>query len=244
MQPPVLSKDLALFLDFDGTLVNLAPTPNSIVVPEGLASVLDGLLCHLDGALAVISGRALGDVFDYLQPYKGPGAGSHGLEMRMADGQLVEPEAGIGVVAQAILAEVQAFADKNSSLIAEHKSWSASLHYRNAPELEAACAAVMHKAVAGHAGWEVIHGKMVFEARPVAVSKGTAVEAFMTQKPFAGRVPVFVGDDRTDEDGMRAAMALGGYGIKVGTGETVAAYRLDDPEAVMAYLTKYMEQGG
>jgi trehalose 6-phosphate phosphatase len=244
MQPPALNENLALFLDFDGTLVNLAPTPDSIVVPEGLASVLERLLRRQGGAVAIVSGRALNDVFGYLQPYMGPGAGSHGLELRMADGHMVEPEPGVGSVAQAILAQAQELAKTNSSLIAEQKAWSASLHYRNAPELEAECAAVMHKAVAAHEGWEVIHGKMVFEARPMDVTKGTAVEAMMAQPPFAGRVPVFIGDDRTDEDGMRAAMALGGYGIKVGTGESVADYRLDDPEAVIAYLENYVEQGG
>lgn len=241
MRPPGLSQDLALFLDFDGTLVEIAPTPDAVVVPDGLPDLLGALNARLDGALAIVSGRELGDVFSFLQPYKGPGAGSHGLEMRLADGRLAEPAAGIGAIAQEIMRALQPLATQYSGLILEQKSWSASLHFRSAPELEAQCAAAMEAAVEPHDGWEVIYGKMVVEARPAAVSKANAVDTFMGEKPFAGRVPVFVGDDRTDEDGMRAAIALGGYGVKVGMGETVATYGLSDPDAVLIYLRGLLE---
>lgn len=236
MQPPNLTPDIALFLDFDGTLVPIAPTPDSIIVPNRLPALLGNVLNRLGGALAIVSGRELSDVFGHLAPYNGPGAGSHGLEMRLADGQLIEPDADVSAVARQILSELKKLAVQYPALIAEEKSWSASIHYRNAPELEAMCVKVMNDAVSQHVGWEVTRGKMVAEARPSGVSKATAVATLMQQLSFEGRVPIFIGDDVTDEDGMRAATELGGYGIKVGSGESVARYRLDEPKDVLDFL--------
>lgn len=236
MLPPKLSSEIALFLDFDGTLVPIAPTPDGIIVPQGTPAVLKDVLEYLSGALAIVSGRGLEEVFNYLKPYNGPGAGSHGLEIRLADSQMVEPDAGVSAVAADIRQSLRGLVAAHPGLIAEEKPWSAALHFRNNPELEALCVATMEQAVAQHPGWELTRGKMVLEARPEGISKASAVTAMMQQRPFAGRVPVFIGDDVTDEDGMRAATELGGYGIKVGPGESVARYRLESPEAVFKYL--------
>lgn len=234
--PPAISGDLALFVDFDGTLVEMASTPDAVHVPDGLCEALAGVSVYLGGALAVVSGRMLADVDRYLAPLVLPGSGSHGIERRRGDGTVVTPDAAVRETAAAIMAGVRARLGDQPGLIYEKKEWSASLHYRGAPERESACIAAMRAVVAEHPGWEVIEGKMVVEGRLGSVSKASAVEEFMRESPFAGRVPIFIGDDVTDEDGMRAAEALGGYGIKVGSGDTVARYRLGGPQDVLEYL--------
>jgi trehalose 6-phosphate phosphatase len=214
----------------------MAPTPDAVRVPEGLAEALARASTFLGGALAVVSGRMLGNVDDYLDPLVLPGSGNHGIERRRADGRVIVPDQSVRETAAAIMNSVRQRLGRHPGLIFEGKVWSASLHYRGAPERAADCIAAMRAAVAQHPGWEVIEGKMVVEGRLASVSKASAVEAFMAEPPFAGRRPVFMGDDATDEDGMRAATALGGYGIKVGDGETVARYRLGRPKDVLVYL--------
>ncbi len=236
MTPPKLTPDLALFLDFDGTLVEIAPTPDGVEVPEGLREALVSVRDRLDGALAVVSGRMLDDVGGYLKPLVLPGSGSHGVERRLGDGRIILPDATIEQVAREIGDRLRAQWAERDGVIVEEKRYSAALHYRGAPEVGPDCLISMQEAVARHKGWEVIEGKMVIEGRPEGISKADAVRAFMQEPPFAGRTPVFVGDDRTDEDGMRAAMDLGGFGIKVGEGESVAAYRLSSPRHVKAWL--------
>lgn len=236
MTPPKLTPDLALFLDFDGTLVDIAPTPDGVKVPYGLREALSAVHDRLDGALAVVSGRMLEDVGSYLKPLVLPGSGSHGVERRLGDGRVILPEPDIEQVAREIGDRLRAQWAGRDGVIVEEKHYSAALHYRGAPDLGPDCLRSMQEAIAGHRGWEVIEGKMVIEGRPEGISKADAVRAFMAEPPFAGRMPVFVGDDRTDEDGMRAAIELGGFGIKVGDGDSVAAYRLSSPQQVKAWL--------
>lgn len=236
MKPPALTSDLALFLDFDGTLVEIAPSPDAIVVPKGLAGILAETARFLDGALAIVSGRPLDDVTAHLSPLVVPGSGSHGVERRLADGTTAAPDPEISRAAAEINAGVQREIGTRPGLLFEDKPWSAALHYRGAPGLEQAAIAAMRNVVSTYPGWEVIVGKMIVEARFAGFSKASAVNDFMQETPFSGRMPVFIGDDRTDEDGMRAAEALGGYGIKVGAGDSVARYRLNDPQDVWNYL--------
>ncbi len=236
MIPPRLTSDLALFLDFDGTLVEIAPTPDSVVVPDHLPGILAETADALGGALAIVSGRTLDDVTRYLHPLVAPGSGSHGVERRRADGSIAAPDPEIGRVAAEIIAGVAAKIGTQPGLLFEDKPWSAALHYRGAPALEAECIAVMQRVVAAYPGWEVIIGKMIVEARFAGFSKASAVDAFMQEAPFKGRVPVFIGDDRTDEDGMQAAEKHGGYGIKIGEGSSIARYRLTNPQDVWNYL--------
>jgi trehalose 6-phosphate phosphatase len=232
-QPPRLTADAALFLDFDGTLVALAGTPEAVEVPPVLIPLLRDLHEVLGGALAVVSGRPIGALDGFLAPLRLPAAGEHGMQRRDAEGCWHEQPA-------PDLASVFVAADElaraHAGLRVERKRAAVALHYRQAPALEAACRDVMRQAVAGRADLELMHGKCVFEVKPAGVGKGGAIDAFMREPPFAGRAPVFAGDDTTDESGFAAVQARGGVAIKVGAGPSVARWRLASPRAVLDWL--------
>lgn len=225
----------AIFTDFDGTLVELAETPDAILVPEDLASQIIEAARLVDGALAVISGRELADLERYL-PEGIAVAGGHGTERRRADGSRISPADGLKEIAAGIASHLQDFVAQHPGLLLEHKNSSVALHYRQAPDLADQCSAAMEAAIAAVPGFEMLAGKMVVEARPAATGKADAIRAFMQEAPFTGRVPVFLGDDVTDEDGFRAAQEMGGVGIKIGEGQTLARVRTPDVESARAII--------
>jgi trehalose 6-phosphate phosphatase len=226
---------LAVFTDFDGTLVEIAPVPDAVDVPPELAHDIEQARASFDGAMAVVSGRAIRDLDRYL-PHDLPVAGGHGSERRRADGTLVELPPERMAAAAAIADRLEPFARSNDGLILERKAGSVALHYRLAPELEAEARQQMTEAIADAPEFGLIEGKMVVEARPLETSKGAAVRAFMQEAPFSGRFPVFIGDDLTDEEGFAAAQELGGIGVKVGDGETVARLRTPDVGSALAII--------
>ena len=234
--PPVLSDENALFLDFDGTLVGFAKIPKDVTVDPALLPIIERLREKLGNALAIVTGREIEDVTGQLAPLVLPVAGSHGAERRGLDGRVETPGPEISEQAERLAAEMRAELGHIPGMIIEHKVFSVALHYRNAPDYGDQVTEVATRMLNQLPGWEGVPGKMVIEIRPAAFSKGSAVHAFMAEAPFAGRIPVFVGDDTTDEDGMKAAAELGGFGIKVGKGDSVARYRLADPDAVHAWL--------
>lgn len=228
----------ALFLDFDGTLVDIAPAPDAIVVPAALPPLLAALHARLDGALAVVSGRPVAEIDRHLG-LELPAAGLHGLELRLG-GTVVRPPppAGLAVVRAAIAAADVA----SRGVLVEDKGGSIALHYRDVPERGAETVTFARGLAEADPELVALAGKMVVEIKPKAASKAVAVHRFMTEPPFAGRRPVFVGDDVTDEDGMRAALAGGGRAVKVGPGVTVAGTRLPDPAAVLAWLGRLLPE--
>lgn len=236
MRPPKLTDNHALFFDFDGVLAEIVPKPDDAWPIEGIREELARLEQALNGAVAVVSGRMLADVSKRIAPLVLAGSGSHGNERRRADGTLEVPSDEVRQQAADIAKAVQIALNGEQGIFVEVKDWSVGTHYRAAPEKGPLGAAALNDAVVGREGWEVTSGKMIFEARPKGVSKADPVNKFMAEPPFAGRVPIFVGDDLTDEDGMKAAEAHGGFGIRVGEGESVARYRLDDPQDVLNYL--------
>ena len=234
---PTLNARTALFLDFDGTLVDLADQPDSVLVPHDLVRLLEQLSQQLGGALAIVSGRKLADLDHFLTPLRLPAAAEHGAHHRQADGSQVQaasPDLG------AVIRQVKAFADSHAGMRAEVKASCVALHYRHAPQLEALARQVMQHAANSHAGLSLLSGKLVFEIKPAHVSKGRAIEHFMQLPPFAGRHPVFAGDDVTDEAGFAAVQALGGIAIKVGSGATLAGYRCSNPTAVRHWLATHL----
>jgi len=222
----ILFPSCAVFLDFDGTLVDIAPQPEAVIVPPALVATLEHLHTWLGGALALISGRPIEQIDAFLKPLSLPAAGVHGAERRGADGKVVllntHP---LEVVEAAALSLVH----RDHRLRVETKRGSVALHYRQAPELESECVAAMQKAVEDSPGLTLLRGKMVVEAKPGGASKGAAIEAFMAEPPFAGRTPVFVGDDITDEVGFATVQRMKGLGVKVGEGATVAWQRIESP---------------
>lgn len=227
---------LAIFTDFDGTLVELAETPDAIEVADTLLEELRHAMRELDSAFAVLTGREIADIDKYLAPLHLPVAGAHGTQRRRADGVLeaIDPATIRG--AEAIAQSVQPLILANPDLLLEKKEGAVALHYRQAPELEAAVRSAMEEAVRDTAGFGLVPGKMVLEARPLGVSKGEALRAFMREEPFIGRTPIFIGDDVTDEDGFIAAQDLGGVGIKLGDGETAARMRIPNVASVHALI--------
>lgn len=225
----ILCPSCALFLDFDGTMVDIAPHPEAVRVPQPLIGTLQRLHAYLGGAVAVISGRPIEQIDSFLAPLRLPVAGVHGAERRGADGAVTllntHP-------LDLVEAAARALAARHPGLLVENKRGSIALHYRQAPELEALCLQTMQDAVDSSPGLTLLRGKMVAEAKPGGASKGRAIEDFLQEAPFAGRVPVFIGDDFTDEVGFSTVQRLGGIGIKVGDGATVAWRRLATPAAL------------
>lgn len=233
--PPNLLDGAALFLDFDGTLVELAEAPSAIRVSADLAPMLQRLRRRLDGRLAIVSGRSLADLERHVACAGIAISGSHGLELRLADGSALPLSVPAGL--DEMRTEVLRFAQGAAGLLVEEKPAGLALHYRLAPAEAERVSGLMER-LASEYDMIVQHGSMVVELRPRGATKGDALRAFMTEPEFAGARPVFVGDDLTDEDGFEAAAALGGTGVLVGPERpTAAGHRLDSVAAVSAWLS-------
>lgn len=237
--PPSLSSlmgdgNLALFLDFDGTLVDIAPAPDAIVVPGDLKERLLALHDVLEGRLALVSGRSLADLERHLGSLPIARAGSHGAECILGDGQLIaEPPP---PVPDALKTELVGLAQDHPGLEIEHKSFGVGLHFRAAPDLEGTIAE-QARSFAENYGMSIKQGKCVVELMTASADKGGAVRSFMATGQFADAMPVFVGDDVTDEDGFIACTNFEGYGIAVGERPSQnARYHLASTEAVRTWM--------
>ncbi len=229
--PPPLGADDALFLDFDGTLVSLAPAPHRVRVAPAVPRCLCALSRRLAGAVAIVSGRTVDDLRRRLKPWDGAIVGQHGLEIRRADARVVRRHA-----APPHFPSLERFAAAHPGVLLEDKGATVALHYRQAPALAPAVVAAAAAAVNGDEGWRVVEGKMVVELVPRGIGKGAAIRELLGEPPFRGRRPVFAGDDRTDEDGFATVTAEGGVAVRVGPGPSAAGYRLPDVRAVLAWL--------
>jgi trehalose 6-phosphate phosphatase len=242
-EPPLLTASAALFLDFDGTLAPMAPRPQDVQVLPWVVPALRSLSHLLDGALAIVSGRPLAQLDAFLAPLALPAAGAHGAEWRGSTGEVKR----LGAEPPGRVVEAARQLARHDGILFEPKPAGLAVHYRARPELEATCRDTLVSALAGEPGaditWGWLHGHFVFELKQRAVSKGRAVDALMKDLPFAGRQPVFVGDDQTDEDGIAAAQAAGGYGIRVGGGDSQARYRLANVAAVGDWLLAAVHAG-
>lgn len=223
----------ALFLDFDGTLAEIGPDPGAIRLPDGTHEALGGLAHRLGGALALISGRDLRDLVSRT-PQGVWRLGGHGIEV-LPPG--LPPPAPPPPPDEAMLMPLRAAAG-HPRVRLEIKGPVAALHFRAAPEAEAACLAAAKEASDLVVGHVVQAGKMVVEVKPAEAHKGAALRRVMAMRPFVGRRPVMLGDDTTDEDAMAAALELGGVAVKVGAGTSVARLRARHPAAVRAWVAR------
>lgn len=233
-RPPLLSATAALYLDFDGTLADIALHPDEVVVREPLPELLLALRERLAGAVAVVTGRRLAAVDAMIAPARLAGSGLHGAELR-TDGGAEAALSADPVAAGPLAAALAARFAGDPRIYVEDKGAGVSLHYRRAPERAAECEEAMRE-LAPQERFDVSTGRRVVEARPRGADKGAALAALAKRPPFAGRKPVFVGDDVTDEDGFHAAERLGGYGVKVGPGPTAARYRINQVREVHEWL--------
>ncbi|WP_284125113.1 trehalose-phosphatase [Parerythrobacter aestuarii] len=232
--PPPLAEleRAALFLDFDGTLVEIAEGPDAINVGEGLGARLEALAGRLGGRLALVSGRSIDNLTQFLGQLSLHLAGSHGGHVQSHDGEeLQEAEP----LPPAIGESLGQFAQAHG-LLYERKSHGAALHYRGKPDLEGEAHRFAGELAEEH-GLATKSGKCVIELVRPGADKGGAVRLLMERNPFAGTTPIFIGDDVTDEDGFAACHALGGFGILVGDRpETAARYQLSTVKDVHAWL--------
>ena len=235
--PPALralarEKAIALFLDFDGTLVDIAAEPGAIAVPHDLGARLAALSDRIEGRLALVSGRAIEDLEFHCGPLALACAGSHGAELRAADGAMIQTAAALppDVLAQTARWACEAGAHH------EAKPHGVALHSRLRPELEESCALYLEGLAQRH-GLAVKRGKKVAELVRPGADKAVAVRRFMAGPPFAGATPIFAGDDVTDEDGFAACTQLGGFGVIVGDRPSQnARYALPDAAAVSDWI--------
>ncbi len=233
--PPLAAAGHCLLLDFDGTLVDLVDRPDAVVVDEALVALLQHLVGTFAGRVALVSGRSVAQIEGFLGDAV-PGiamVGSHGAELRLPGAQVAPDRPASLDEAERVF--TAAFAGEQGVLI-EVKSLGVAVHYRMAPE-RAAEARRLAERFAGVDGIVLQEGKMMVELRAGGHDKGTGITALLRHAPFAGQVPVFAGDDVTDEAGLEVVAALNGIGVLVGPErETAAHYRLDDVAAVRGWL--------
>ena len=216
IDPRDLSR-LALLLDVDGTLLDIAPTPREVVVPGGLTETLAHVRDRLDGALALVSGRMISEIDNFFAPLKLAAIGGHGAEMRPIAAGSIIAERATSLDAE-FKQQLEGIAARHPGVLVEDKGYSLALHYRKVPEQGVA---LIHDVKHAHAVWgdqsiELLSGKAVLELKFAGFNKGTAVRQLMTYPPFAGRAPIFVGDDHTDEDAFKAKPELNGQAMSVG----------------------------
>lgn len=226
---------IALFLDVDGTLLDILEHPDDVRSDLRLIELLQAAEVAVGGALSLISGRSISALDRIFDPVRFPASGAHGVEFRLPGSG--ETRVSAEPMPASALRRLREFAARNGLLL-EEKRGGIALHYRRAPELEAACREIAFDVLATHAdGYRLIDGKKVLEIVPADRGKGTAIREFLEHAPFRGRVPVFVGDDVTDEDGFCAVNELQGISIRVGADATSAAgFRLADVAGVIRWL--------
>ncbi|MAV50654.1 MAG: trehalose-phosphatase [Hyphomonadaceae bacterium] len=235
---PVLSSQHALFLDFDGTLAPLQDDPDAVALPKDGAACLHAVAQRLNGALVLISGRDVRDLCTRT-PQTLWRVGGHGHDICPPGAQPTP----VAVKAPAALLQATELIIRDTKGIRiEEKGAVLAIHYRQNPEAGPDLASKLQALARQTTGYAFQHGKMIIELKPAGVDKGTALTSIMSLPLFSGRVPIMIGDDKTDEDAMQAAVALGGTGIKVGTGQTCAPYRFEDTDTVWRWLKEQTDE--
>jgi trehalose 6-phosphate phosphatase len=233
----------ALFLDVDGTLADFREDPADVWLSESLLSLLSSLRDALHGALVLVSGRTVEDLDRMIGDRPLCCVGLHGLSHN-AHCPLPSHASSAAAGIDALRDACRDFVQQYPGVLLEDKGLGFALHFRRNPQLATTVqefARQSQQRFARHAGIELLEGKMVMEFRPAGASKGAAVRQLLAQLPFRARVPVFIGDDVTDEDGFVAVNSAGGVSIKCGAGESCATYHLHDVAAVHSWLAQYLD---
>ncbi|MDF1599843.1 trehalose-phosphatase [Mesorhizobium sp. YIM 152430] len=234
---PCAPERLAVFLDFDGTLADIVDHPDDVHLPPKTAESLARLESRTSGAVAIVTGRPIAQIDALVAPLILPVAGVHGMSRRSFDGTLHNTKHDATLFAEAQARLTRLHLDLSDTMI-EVKPASVAFHYRRRPDLAGSIAEKIHDVLGDLEGLDILHGKMVVEVKAGHAHKGDAIRAFMAEKPFAGRVPLFAGDDVTDEFGFAAMREFDGIAIKIGPGETAAGWRADDPDQFRIWLDR------
>jgi trehalose 6-phosphate phosphatase len=237
--PPATS--LCLFLDVDGTLLEFASTPDGVSVDQDLIALIDSAVHVTGGAVALVSGRPIAELDRLFAPLRLPAAGVHGYERRSASGTIYQQSA-IDESLRKARQAVDEFVSAHHGLLLEDKETALALHYRGAPHLEELAKVAMARIVQTLSPeYELLEGEAVVEIKPSSHDKATAIEAFLREPPFKGRVPVYIGDDLTDYDGFAAVRKHRGHAIAVGD-RVSAPLRLENPAAVREWLRAFVQR--
>lgn len=242
---PEVDDDLCLFLDVDGTLIDIAPRPEAVVVPSQLVRALDGVSRALGGAVALVSGRTIANLDDLFAPLRLSASGVHGAEVRFEPGGPVAQDHD-AVLDQALVDLIAAAARDIEGTLVENKRFSVAVHYRQAPQFGASLRARLEQIVAAadDPQLRILPGHMVFEIKRATFDKGLAVGRFMARAPFAGRTPVFLGDDVTDRPGFAAVLERGGRAYSVGPALPGTTGSFSEPAAVRSWLAGFAAETG
>jgi len=241
MTPPI-NGNSALFLDIDGTLLDIARTPDAVVVPVELKHSLEKLQVELRGALAFVSGRSLAAIDRLFGPLSAAAIGCHGVEVRGQDGKVRALAPPIPDPVRKLFLRL---AKSHPGVLLEDKVYGLTLHYRLAPEARASLKAALEKEANMLAAENIalVAGKAVIDARPAGIDKGVGLLALIAQKPFRGRRVLFGGDDVTDQDVFQILPEIGGAGFSVGKSFPGVDYVFASPRAVRQWLNR-MADGG
>ncbi len=233
----IRDQNIALFLDVDGTLLEIAATPDRVRVPSSLRNTLRLSFEREHGALALISGRSLADLDTLFAPHVFPAAAKHGLEVRLSTGEVLRPDIDPSSLDRA-RRWLEFFVREHRGLLLEDKGVALALHYRLAPRMAHDVAVVMNELCADLGEkFCVRSGKCVYQIMPRGFDERSGIELLTRDRVFTGRTPVFVGDDPTDEVGFQAVNSMGGHSIRVGDLEqTAARYRFSHVSTVVAWL--------
>lgn len=233
----------AILLDIDGTLLDLAPTPQEVVVPAGLGHLLTALQRRAGGALALVSGRSLADIDRIFAPVRFAAIGGHGAEMRIcAEADVSAAQA--PPIDDRLKLRLAAIAQLDPRILLEDKGYALALHYRLAPHAEREIYEAVSRIRADlpSAAFEVLPGKAVCEIKPVGITKASGVRELLQHAPFRGRRPVFIGDDVTDETVFAIMPDLRGLAYSVGRHATGVAGHFASPGAVRRWLAQWLAQ--
>jgi trehalose 6-phosphate phosphatase len=234
---PASKRGYALFLDFDGTLADLAPHPDAVTIDADLGDVLAQLARRLDGALAIVTGRPIALIDRHFAPHRFEVAGLHGAEIRLR-GTLYE--AAHDPRLPLLVARLKDRFALSPGVVIEDKGGSVAVHWRLAPDAQPDVAAALRDGLERLGpGWRLLQGKAVLELLPAAASKGDAIRALLREPPFRGRRPVFAGDDVTDEDGFAFVQTAGGLAFRVGPEPTLARRRISSPAALRRVIRSW-----
>ncbi len=229
----------ALLLDFDGTLVEIADRPDGVVVPQAVRDLLARAMDRLDGRVAIVSGRPVADLERYLPDFEGSLIGTHGAEMRHGGALSDLVEVDHATVAR-LIRIVDDFAALRPEFLVEHKPSGVVLHYRQAERQAALALRFMESLAMAADGFALQPALMAYELKSEATGKDRGMERLLEENLFRGSLPVFAGDDLTDEPALTFAASRGGLAIKIGHAETVAHHRLPDPAALRACLEAWL----
>jgi trehalose 6-phosphate phosphatase len=233
--PHTANRHWAWFLDVDGTLLEIEANPDLVTADAALLELLADLCRHYDGAVALVSGRSLEQLDRIFHGLRLTAAASHGLEQRLPDGTRINRASGAPAGCHRRISEL---AERHPGVVVERKPFSVGLHYRARPELEPVILEAIEKI---HSELDndvrLMRGKMVVEIMPARADKGSAIRSLMEAGPFTGRLPVFAGDDVTDEHGFEVVNELGGMSVRVGSvAGSAAQWQLESVADLRAWL--------